>query len=92
MRDEGRPIRGREVKHFFTRARTPTSPVDARYMHKSGYNKLNNLFPKDLRKQEHVERALKECPISCNGRPLSGSVIFVSFQSADLTDAAVTER
>ena len=35
---------------------------------------------------------LKECPISCNGRPLSGSVIFVSFQSADPTDAAVTER
>ena len=46
MKGEGRPIRGREVKHFFTRARTPTSPVDARYMHKNGYNKLNNLFRK----------------------------------------------
>ena len=35
---------------------------------------------------------LKDCPISCNGRPLSGSMIFVVFQSADPTDSAVTER
>ena len=52
----------------------------------------NRRSERPAEKEPSTVSTLKECPISRNGRPLSGSMIFVVFLSADPADAAVTER